>query len=249
MKRWLRIIFRIVRYGIPMVFFVLFTYPKRDKISRMYIFKRLKFYLTNIHRDLDAELYITGLENIPNEQSFLITPNHQSLVDGSVLFEVFNDPLKFVTKGELMKVPVAKHILGVMGSIFMNRDELKEELRVMRKVKKSLLEDNVKWVIYPEGTRTRNHNYRLNDFKAGAYKFPMAIGKTIIPCAIHGSGRLLSGKFNYKKYPIHIHFFKPLTKNDYKGMSTQEISSKCKKMIQEKVDEFIEMDKKIIQKR
>ena len=247
MRRWLRILTRILGYGIPMVFYVLFNYKHRETISRIKKFRRLQYYLKNLDKKLDVELHVTGLENIPNEQSFMITPNHQSLMDGTIMFEIFNDPLRFVSKGELTKVPVAKHLLGVMGSIFMDRENLKEELRVMKKVRKSLQEENVKWIIFPEGTRTKDKNFKLNEFKAGTYKFPMSINKKIIPCAIHGTSRVLSGKFNYKKYPIYIHFFKPVTKEDYKDLSTQDIAIKCQTMIQDKVNEFIELDKKIIQ--
>lgn len=245
MIRWIKIIFRLLRYGIPMVFYVLFAFPKRDKMSRMKRFTKLKYYLTHLHRDLNIKLYVTGLENIPNEQSFMITPNHQSLADGSMMFELFNDPLAFVSKGELTKVPVAKHILGTMGSIFMDRDNLREELKVMKKVRKSLENDNVKWIIFPEGTRTKNEDYSVNEFKAGTYKFPMQINKKIIPCAIHGTGRILNGKYDFKVYPVYIHFFKPFTEEDYKKMTTQEIASQCQNMIQEKLNEFIEMDKNI----
>ena len=248
MFRWIKIIFRILRHGIPMVFYSLFASVKKDKLSRIKRFRQLKFYLTNIYKRLDVKLYVTGLENIPNEQSYMITPNHQGLADGLIFFDLFNDPLAFVSKGELTKVPVAREILMTIGNIFMDRENLKEELKVMKKVRKSLLEDNQKWIIFPEGTRTKDPNYKLNEFKAGTYKFPMSINKKIIPCAIHGMTRVLDGKYNLKEYPVHVHFFKPFTKEDYKTLSTRDIALKCQTMIQEKVNEFIEIDKKILAK-
>ena len=129
---------------------------------------------------------------------------------------------------------------------FMDRNNLKEELRVMKKVRKSLLEDNQKWIIFPERTRTKDPNFKVGEFKAGTYKFPMSINKKIVPCAIHGIQRVLDGKYNLKEYPVHIHFFKPFTPEDYKNMTTQEISNKCQNMIQEKVNEFIEIQEKLI---
>lgn len=246
MKRWLRIIFRVIRHGIPFIFYVLFAYPRRNKISRIKRFLKLKYYVSNLLDKVDMKLYVTGLENIPNEQSFMITPNHQSLPDGAVFFKIFNDPVAFVSKAEAKKMFVAREILGTMGSIFMDRDNLKEELRVMKKVKKSMLEDNVKWIIYPEGTRSRNENYRLNEFKAGTFKFPMQINKKIIPCCVHGTFRLLKGKYNLKEYPVHVHFFKPFTKEDYKIYNTQQIAKMTQDMIQEKLDEFIKIDNEMI---
>ena len=248
MFRWIKIICKILRHGIPMVFYSLFASLRKEKISRIKRFRKLKFYLGNIFKRLDVKLHVTGLENIPNEQSYMITPNHQGLADGLIFFALFNDPLAFVSKGELTKVPVARELLITMGNIFMDRENLKEELRVMKKVRKSLLEDNKKWIIFPEGTRTIDANYKLNEFKAGTYKFPMSINKKMIPCAIHGMTRVLDGKYNLKEYPVYVHFFKPFTKEDYKTLSTQEIASKCQNMIQDKVNEFIEMDKKLLAK-
>ena len=138
MIRWIKIIFRILGYGIPFVFYCLFAYPNRKKASRIKRFLKFKYYLSNLHRKLNVKLIVTGLENIPNEQSFMITPNHQSLVDGSIMFEIFNDPLAFVSKGELAKIPVAREVMGTMGSIFMDRDNIKAEFKVMMKVRKSL---------------------------------------------------------------------------------------------------------------
>ena len=73
----------------------------------------------------------------------------------------------------------------------------------------------------------------------------MTINKKIIPCAVHGSYRLLNSKYDYKVYPIYVHFFKPFTPEDYKTMSTQDIANKSQAMIQEKVNEFIEIDKNV----
>lgn len=248
MVRWIRIIFRILRHGIPMVFYCLFASIKSDKISRIKRFRQLKFYLSNLLERVDVELVVTGLENIPNEQSYMITPNHTSLADGMIFFTLFDDPLAFVSKAEAKKIPVARELLITMGNIFMDRNNLKEELRVMKKVKKSLLEDNQKWIIFPEGTRTKDPNFKVGEFKAGTYKFPMSINKKIIPCAIYGVTRVFDGKLNLKKYPVYIHFFKPFTKDDYKNLSTQDVATKCQTMIQNKVDEFIELDKKTLLK-
>ena len=248
MFRWIKIIFRILRHGIPMVFYCLFASINSNKISRIKRFKMLKFYLSNLLERVDVDLIVTGLENIPNEQSYMITPNHTSLADGMLFFTIFNDPLAFVSKAEAKKVPVARELLLTMGNIFMDRNNLKEELRVMKKVRKSLLEDNQKWIIFPEGTRTKDPNFKVGEFKAGTYKFPMSINKKIIPCAIYGVTRVFDGKYNLKKYPVHVHFFKPFTKEDYKSLSTQELALKCQTMIQEKVDEFIESDKELVKK-
>ena len=249
MKRWIRVIFKVIRYGIPFVFYVFFTYPFRNKISRIKRFRKLQYFLRGLHNDLDVEIRVTGLENLPNEQSFLVVPNHQSMLDGAVMFEIMDDPVAFISKYEASKIPVAKHILATMGSIFMDRNDLKAELKVMRQVRESMLTQNIKWIIYPEGTRTKDPNFKLNEFKAGVFKFPMQIKKKIVPCAMFGSTRIVNGKCDYKKYPVYVHFFKPLTYDDYKGMSTQEVASKCQNMIQEKLNEFIEMDKNIIQIR
>ncbi len=232
----LGVIFSCVHYSI-------WEYIKRKKTSRLIRYNKLRKLVLKEEKHLRIRYHVSGLENIPNEQSFMITPNHQSIVDVLIFFDLFKDPISFVAKSQLSKVPCARKIVPIIEGYFLERDNLRQEIKVMKNVQNSLLNDNIKWVIFPEGTRTKDPNFKLNTFKAGTYKFPMSIDKKIVPCALHGTSYVFDKKVHRKYYDVYVHFFNPLTPEFYKGKSTQEVSSYIENIIQEKVDEFIELDK------
>ena len=66
----------------------------------------------------------------------------------------------------------------------------------MKKIKVSLKEDNLKWIIFPEGTRSKNINHEVNEFKAGSFKMAMSQGVDIYPVATWGSFRVLDPQVN-----------------------------------------------------
>ena len=53
---------------------------------------------------------------------------------------------------------------------------------------------------------------------------------------VGGTQNVLKSKYNLKKYPIYLTFLKPLTPEDYKDMSPDEVRETVKSMIQEEVN-------------
>lgn len=238
--------FRIIIYVIKCIpnliyiaFFNLFHINVK-KYSKVYLYNKLNKQICSILRKCNIELVYTGLDNLPNEQSYLICPNHQSMLDAFIMFSFFyNEPLSFVGKESIKKIPLLSGIFRQTNSYFMNRSDLKSELKIMKGIEKSLLEDDSKWVIFPEGTRTKDTiNYTLNPFKAGALKFPMRAEKKIIPVALFGTHHVLDKKNKNKVNKVCIHFFPAITPDDYKNKNTQEVAEYMHEIIQEKVNEF-----------
>lgn len=238
----LGIIFRSIIEVIRCFFFCIYYYPRRKTTSRLVRYNKIKDIITKENRHLRVNLIVSGQENLPSDQSYLITPNHQGIMDTLVLFECFEDPISYVAKNELSKIPFVKKIIPTIDGYFLERDNLRQEIKVMKNVQKSLKNDNIKWIIFPEGSRTKNPDFKMNDFKAGTFKFPMAISKKIVPCAIYGTSYVFNRHVHKKKYNIYVHFFEPLTPEMYKNMNTQEVASYAQKLIQDKVDEFIRIE-------
>ncbi len=244
--------FKVIGYVIKslgiifrLFFYCIFDFRKSMKGSRLkryYYIKKEALKLTNI---LHMDIKVSGLENLPNDDSYLITPNHQSLVDAVSFFSVFDDPIAYVAKDELNKVPeIGKLVLALEG-YFLERDNLRQEIKVMKSLSDDMNTKNVKYIIFPEGTRSKNKDFKLNEFKAGAFKYPMNNKKKIVPCAIYGTAFVLNKDVPLKKkYPIYIHFFKPLDYEFYKDKSSSEVASIVQNMIDEKVQYFKNLEQK-----
>ena len=153
--------------------------------------------------------------------------------------------MSFVGKKSLKKVPVIGKVITNLHSLFIDREDIRQELKVMKGVQESIIKDDVRWIIFPEGTRTKDTvNYTCNDFKPGAFKYPMQEKKKIVPCAIFGTHRVLDKLDKHKEYPVYVHFFEPITPEVYKDLSTKEVALMTQNMVQAKVNEFMELDKK-----
>lgn len=224
-------------------------YKNPKKHSRLVRFNSYKKVAKKGIEKMNIDLYVEGENHFPCEQSYLLTPNHQSMFDIVPIIHTHLDPIAFISKKSLKKAPIAGKGIKSIESLFLDREDLKSEIKIMKKMALSMRSENLKWCIFPEGTRTKNSDLSLNEFKPGAFKFPQKEGVTIIPVAIYGTHRLLDKKIHLKRYPIYISYLKPILKEDYKDMSTQELSLYVRDSIQTKIDEFKKIDEEILKKQ
>lgn len=217
-----------------------FSYLKRYEKSSKICAKVLKAF--------NVKYYIDGYENLPCEQSYLLTPNHQSVADPLVFLSIFKEPTTFVAKKEIEKYPLIGRIVKAINGEFIDRDNLRQEMNVMKAIKKSLLYDNRRWIIFPEGTRTKDKNMELGEFKAGALKPALSTEKKIVPVAIYGTFRVFDTKYKNREFPVQIRFLEPVDPSQYQGKNGTEIAPLIEKRIREEVDKMRLRDQELIKK-
>jgi 1-acyl-sn-glycerol-3-phosphate acyltransferase (EC 2.3.1.51) len=66
------------------------------------------------------KIEVFGLENVPPEPC-IVASNHRSHLDPPVLNAVFPEPLIFVAKEELFKIPIFGKLISHMGAIPIKR--------------------------------------------------------------------------------------------------------------------------------
>ena len=191
---------------------------------------------------IGIEYIVDGKEYLSVEQSYLLTPNHQSLIDPFIFFDIFNDPLSFACKKEAKKIPAVKDVIKMIDGKYLDRDNLRQEIKVMKSIQKDMIEKNVKYIVFPEGTRTKNPDLKMNPFKPGAFKYTMDLGKKIYPVAIYGTRNVFDKKLKWKKYRVHVSILPPLTKEDYQNMSTAEVATVVHDRVQNRLNELIALE-------
>lgn len=164
--------------------------------------------------------------------------NHQSNFDPLLLIDLMETPTTFVSKIETLKFPFVGRVATFLDVLFMDREDLRQSFAVMKEVTRRLEENNERFVIFPEGTRSKNDLRELLEFKPGAFKAPMKAKATIVPVAIFGSYKPLNSKFYQRLYRVDIHFFTPIRYEDYKDLSTSDIAQKVEEMVKEKTNEL-----------
>ncbi|MCL2084745.1 MAG: 1-acyl-sn-glycerol-3-phosphate acyltransferase [Oscillospiraceae bacterium] len=94
---------------------------------------------------------VIGLENVPDGAALLCCC-HTSLLDPIYFIMGIKEPLRFMAKAELMRVPVFKWVLKRLRAIPVNRDG--SDIAAV-KAGLGVLKSGQKLFVFPEGTRVR----------------------------------------------------------------------------------------------
>ncbi|NRB37348.1 MAG: 1-acyl-sn-glycerol-3-phosphate acyltransferase [Pseudomonadales bacterium] len=98
---------------------------------------------------------VTGLENIPEEGSYVVMAKHQSQWETFFLVNLLQ-PISIVCKQELLKLPLGVgYGISLLNPITINRSNPRQALKQIQATGiERLQEDNMPVLIFPEGTRT-----------------------------------------------------------------------------------------------
>ena len=207
----------------------------KDKFPVQNRYKKVSKLIRKANKALKLDVVIEGKENIPNEVSCFFS-NHMGAADPLIFFEAFDEsPVTFLAKIEVEKMPFVGKVFQSDLGLFLDRDNLKQQLRVMMKVQDSLTKKELNWVIYPEGTRNKDPMNTLLPFHKGTFRAAMKANVPIVPVACYGSFRALNLKHSYKKYPTYVKYLKPIYPSDYENKTTDEIAMEVQSMIQKEV--------------
>lgn len=176
-----------------------------------------------------------GRENLPKENGYILFPNHQGLFDTLLFFETHGRFLSFVMKKEVANVILVKQIGQMLRAKSMDRSDVRQSMTVIKEVSEEVKKGR-NYIIFPEGTRSREGNKLLN-FKGGAFKSAVYAKCPIVPVAIIDSYKAFD-MHSIKKMTAQIHYLEPLTYEQYKGMKTVEIAAIVKSRIEAEIEQY-----------
>ena len=130
-------------------------------------------------------------------KSYMFCPNHGSLMDPFVLIVLSKNPIVFVGKQELVKIPIFGFFYK-RAVIMVDRSSPESRKRVYERAKKRL-QNGVSMAIFPEGL-VPTEDVILAPFKKGAFHLAMEAGVPIIPIVIKNA---------YMAMPKGTSMFKP----------------------------------------
>jgi 1-acyl-sn-glycerol-3-phosphate acyltransferase len=187
----------------------------------------------------NIDLTVTGLENIPaaDQGGFMMYANHQGLFDVVALAGTCTTPLSIAYKKELANVPLLKQIFQCTKSFAMDREDVRQSLTVIQSIIQEL-EKGRNYVIFPEGTRSKNGN-TMGEFHGGSFRCAVKAKCPIIPIAFVDSFKVLDQKGS-KRLSVQIHYLKPIAYEEYQGMKAAEVAALVKERIQQAIDENLE---------
>lgn len=185
------------------------------------------------NRGGNVTIKATGVENIPNENGFIMYPNHQGMYDMLALLDACPKPLSVVSKKEVANIPLLRSIFKVDKAIFIDREDVKQSMQVIIQVAKEVSAGR-NFVIFPEGTRSKNGNI-VGEFKGGSFKAATKAKCPIVPVALIDSFKPFDTK-SLEQVTVQVHILQPLLYEEYKNMKTIEIAEEVKRRIVEVIE-------------
>lgn len=117
-----------------------------------------------------------------------------------------------------------------MGGVLIDRDDVRSQVDVIVKLTKNIKE-GLNVFIFPEGTRTKTG--QLAEFKSGSFKIAIKTNYAVVPITFYDNHIVST---NRGDGIIKVKIDKPIRGDEYKGMTTSELSQKVETQIQENLN-------------
>ena len=174
-------------------------------------------------------------EVLDREKSYMFCPNHASLMDPFVLIVLSKNPIVFVGKKELSKIPLFGFIYK-RTCILVDRNNSQSRRAVFNSAQQKI---NLGYsiCIFPEGGVPSDESIVLDDFKDGAFRLAIEHKIPIAPVTFHDNKKLFSytffsggpGKMRVMLHPL-------ISTSNYSIEMKKELNKKTRAIILEELE-------------
>jgi len=177
-----------------------------------------------------VSIRVNGLDLIDPKRQYIFMVNHQSNLDIPVLIQSLPGfQLRWLTKKELLWIPLFGWALWAAKEIFVDRADRNDALRSLNKAK-ARMAGGISVVIFPEGTRSSDG--RLLPFKRGGFLLAARTQTAIVPVAINGSGNILpKGDWRLRRGVVEVTVSPPVAAADHRSASSRTLSAQVRERI------------------
>lgn len=197
--------------GTFLLFFIpaMFTYCWPEPKSSI-LFTRIARLWMDIWLPLvGCPLTLSGTEHFTKGQTYIITCNHNSLLDVPLSSPYIPGGNKTIAKKSLSKIPIFGQFYR-KGAVLVDRKSEASRKESYQRMK-ATLEKGIHMCIYPEGTRNKT-SQPLAPFHLGAFRLAVETQTPVIPAIIlHTREALPADRFFYfRPRRLALHFLPPV---------------------------------------
>ena len=142
-------------------------------------------------RHLQCKVEVEGLEHLPRDAPLILMSNHQSLLDIPVCLGFLGRSMGFVAKTELYRIPVLNFWMRQIHCAEMDRADVRSSGKLLESLSHQVKQGGYRFLIFPEGTRTKHPDGHIGVFKRGALRIADTEGIPIVPISIDGTRYLV----------------------------------------------------------
>ena len=184
-----------------------------DRDSPM-IHRSTRWWGQNLLRVAHTPIQVEGLEHLVPGQAYVFAANHRSNFDIFALVSVLPGRFLWVAKKSLFHIPILGQALSRMGSIPVDRDNLRSAVQSLDRAT-AIVKRGVSLLIFPEGTRATTRE--LLPFKKGVFIMAIKAGQPIVPVSISGTRFIQPpGTIRMKPGPIKVVISPPIAPHTFR---------------------------------
>ena len=140
---------------------------------------------------LGVQVEITGLEHVPATGPLVVMSNHQSQFDIPLLMGHLGRMMGFVAKKELFRIPILSYWMRQIHCVPLERSNARAGGAALAKLGLKLERAGSGFIVFPEGTRTRDPQGRIGPFRQGSLRLASQRNLPVLPVTLDGT-RFLS---------------------------------------------------------
>ncbi len=165
---------------------------------------------------------VKGKEHFNPGKTYIVTCNHNSMMDIPLLSPFIPGPNKTIAKTSFAKIPFFGFYY-MKGSVLVDRKNDKSRKESFAKMA-NVLKKGMHMCIYPEGTRNRTTD-PLKKFHGGAFILAASTGKEIIPAIIINTKKTMPLNKTFFFWPnrLQLHFLEAVPVN---GQTAEQLNEK-----------------------
>lgn len=149
------------------------TSPLIDKLARL--------WARSLVKAAGIDLHVENVERIDPSQRYILVANHYSYLDIPCLLLAIPQPIRFMAKASLFKIPIFGWSIGRAGFIPIDRQNRRTAVKSFDMAADRIRKGNT-IVIFPEEGRSKFRE--MKPFQRGAFLLAIKAQKTIVPIAI-----------------------------------------------------------------
>ncbi|NXM67587.1 PLCA acyltransferase, partial [Serilophus lunatus] len=158
---------------------IILSIPRGRNVENMIFLRKSILPLKYI---FGIEIVVKGKENFKTKKPFVMVLNHQSSLDILVMLEILPDRCVPIGKKEVQYMGTFGLASWLVGTVFIDRSDREGSINALTKLAQSIHKDNLRVLIFPEGTR--NHGGSMLPFKRGAFQLAVKAQVPIIPVVL-----------------------------------------------------------------
>ena len=232
----------IILFFIVLFFLTIWEPLKKERTKQSKYYRKVLLFYNYFLFDLfNMKIEYSGLEKLKRGEKYMVISNHRSNLD-SLLIDTYLKEfgLVFVAKKSLFKIPFVRRIIHGCNYIYLDRGDIKQECRAIKKGINILNDSNdpCSVGVFPEGTRTINKDYTLGEFKPGCFNLAKKTKcKIVLSCTRYTD--LVNKGLLFKRHKVFYDIICIIDYEEYKDMNTIELSKLCHDKIEEYLKERI----------